>query len=49
MGKFSGTKELIQADLTARGYLLISTETGVFVPALGVGEGGRGWVGTAVG
>lgn len=39
MGKFSGTKELIQADLTAMRYLIISRETDV-VPVLGVGTGG---------
>lgn len=41
MGKFSGTKELIQADLTAMRYLIISRETDV-VPVLGVGTGGGG-------
>lgn len=46
MGKFSATKELIQADLTAMSYLIISRETDVTVPVLGVGGGP---VGTAVG
>lgn len=38
MGKFSGTKELIQADLTAMSYLIISRETDVPVPVLGEGR-----------
>lgn len=46
MGKFSGTKELIQADLTAMSSPIISRQTDVVVPALGVG---RGWIGTATG
>lgn len=46
MGKFSGTKELIQADLTAMSYPIISRQTDVVVPVLGVG---RGWAGTAMG
>lgn len=46
MGKFSVTKELIQADLTAMSYLIISRETDVAVPVLGVG---RSPVGTAMG
>lgn len=40
MGKFSGTKELIQADLTAMSSLIISREAGIVVPVLGAG---RGW------
>lgn len=46
MGKFSGTKDLIQADLTAMSYLIIGRETDFVVPVLSVG---RGLVGTATG
>lgn len=46
MGKFSGTKELIQADLTAMSYLIISRETDLSGPVLGMA---RSWAGTPVG
>lgn len=41
MGKFSGTKDLIQADLTAMSYLIIGRETDFVVPVLGVGREAR--------
>lgn len=49
MGKFSGTKELIQADLIAMSYLIISRETDVVVSCGGWGEARLGlpWAGKA--